>query len=130
MCLSFLPGWSITSPSRPSRPFATGGYYANAARGKRLKAAQTGDTAQAPPRPNEDEFTRRARLSWAKLIRRVYEVDPPLCPFCGAEMKILAFILDFGAAKAIRKSLKLPAQEPEPLAHAPPETFEFVAESA
>ncbi len=32
-------------------------------------------------------------------------------------MKILAFILDFGAAKAIRKSLELPAQESEPLAH-------------
>ncbi len=60
----------------------------------------------------------------------MYEVDPLLCPFCGAEMKILAFIVDFGAAKAIRKSLKLPAQEPEPLAHAPPETFELIAESA
>jgi len=45
-------------------------------------------------------------------------------------MKILAFILDFGAAKAIRKSLKLPTQEPEPLAHAPPETPELIAEFA
>ena len=63
-------------------------------------------------------------------VRRVYEVDPLLCPFCGGEMKILAFILDFGAAKAIRKSLELPAQEPEPLAHAPPETLELIAESA
>ena len=79
---------------------------------------------------DEDEFTRRDRLSWAKLIHRVYEVDPLLRPFCGAEMKILAFILDFGAAKAIRKSLRLPAQEPEPLAHAPPETLELIAESA
>ena len=33
-----------------------------------------------------DTFTRQARLSWAKLIRRVYEVDPLLCPFCGAEI--------------------------------------------
>lgn len=39
-------------------------------------------------------------------------------------------ILDFSAAQAIRKSLKLPAQKPEPLAHAPPERFELVAESA
>jgi hypothetical protein len=45
-------------------------------------------------------------------------------------MKILAFILDFGSAKAIRKSLELRAQEPEPLAHAPPETLGLVAESA
>ena len=41
-----------------------------------------------------------------------------------------AFIVDFGAAKAIRKSLELPAQEPEPLAHAPPERLELIAESA
>jgi hypothetical protein len=106
------------------------GFYANAARGKRRKAKQAGETSQAPCRQDDDEFTRRARLTWAKLIRRVYEVDPLLCPFCGAEMRVLAFILDFGAARAIRMSLELPAQEPEPLAHAPPATFELVAESA
>ena len=106
------------------------GYYANAARGKRSKAALAGDTTETSGRQDDDEFTRRARLTWAKLIRRVYEVDPLLCPFCGGEMKILAFILDFGAAKAIRKSLELPAQEPEPLAHAPPETLELIVESA
>ena len=52
-----------------------------------------------------------------------------MCPFCGAEMKIFAFIVDFAAAKAIRKSLALPAQEPKPLAHAPPETLELIADS-
>jgi len=83
-----------------------------------------------PHQQDAAEFTRRARLSWAKLIHRVYEVDPLLCPFCGAEMKVLAFILDFATARAIRRSLKLPAQEPEPLAHAPPETLELIAESA
>ena len=73
------------------------GFYANAARGKRRKAA-AGDTPQAQSRQDD-------------------EVDPLLCPFCGSEIKILAFILDFGSAQAIRKSLELPAQEPEPLAH-------------
>ena len=72
----------------------------------------------------------RTAVSWAKLIHRVYEVDPLLCPFCGAEMKVLTFIVDFATAKAIRRSLELPAQEPEPLAHAPPETPVLLAESA
>jgi len=105
-------------------------YYSNAARGKRCKAAEAGVRSQTSRRLDDDEFTRSSRLSWAKLIRRVYEVDPLLCPFCGAEMRILAFILDFATAKAIRDSLELPAQEPEPLAHAPPETLELIAESA
>ena len=85
------------------------GFYANAARGKRRKAAPGHDLAESPRGQDDDAFTRGARLSWAKLIHRVYEVDPLLCPFCGAEMKILTFILDFGSARAIRKSLKLPA---------------------
>jgi hypothetical protein len=63
------------------------GFYANAARGKRRKKADEGKQASPEPRPEEDdEFTRQVRLSWAKLIRRVYEVDPLLCPFCGAEI--------------------------------------------
>ena len=106
------------------------GFYANAARGKRRKAAQGGNAIQTPPSQDDDEFSRRARLTWAKLIRRVYEVDPLLCPFCGAEMRVLAFLVDFAAAKAIRRSLELPAQEPEPLAHAPPETPVLLAETA
>ncbi len=61
------------------------GFYANVARGKRRKVAKGGDATQTPARQDDDEFTRRAlarRLSWAKLIRRVYEVDPLLCPDC------------------------------------------------
>ncbi len=77
-----------------------------------------------------DASSRRARLSWAKLIRRVYEVDPLLCPFCGAEMKILAFVVDFATGRINRLSLKLPAQEPEPLAHAPPHEIELLDQIA
>ena len=60
------------------------------------------------------------------MIRTVYEIDPLLGPFCGSEVKILAFITDFATARAIRRSLKLPAQEPEPLAHGPPHELELL----
>ena len=107
------------------------GFYANAARGKRRKVEEEEPTSTRPsPEDTDDDCTRQARLSWAKLIRRVYEIDPLLCPFCGAEMRILAFITDFATARAIRRSLKLPAQQPEPLAHGPPHELELLDQIA
>jgi hypothetical protein len=45
-------------------------------------------------------------------------------------MRILAFITDFATARAIRRSLKLPAQEPESLAHGPPHEIELLDQIA
>jgi hypothetical protein len=57
------------------------GFYANAARGKRRK--KTDERGQTSPGPGQqdadDAFTRHARLTWATLLKRVYEVDPLLC---------------------------------------------------
>ena len=108
------------------------GWYANAVRGKRRKVDEE---EPASTRPTPEDTCRRlqppqSRLSWAKLIKRVYEVDPLLCPFCGADMRVLTFITDFATARAIRRSLKLPAQEPEPLAHGPPHELELLDQTA
>jgi hypothetical protein len=35
---------------------------------------------------------KEARKRWAALIKQVYEIDPLLCPKCGAEMNVIAFI--------------------------------------
>ena len=41
----------------------------------------------------EEELSRAAaRRRWAALIKRVYEVDPLICPKCGGEMRVIAFI--------------------------------------
>jgi len=34
----------------------------------------------------------KCRITWAALIKCVYEVDPLQCPKCGAEMKVIGFI--------------------------------------
>jgi hypothetical protein len=49
-------------------------------------AAASGKASPPVPAPN------RASRTWAMLIKRVYEVDPPACPKCGGEMKVIAFI--------------------------------------
>jgi hypothetical protein len=33
-----------------------------------------------------------ANAAWAKLIRKVYEVDPLLCPKCGTQMRVIALL--------------------------------------
>jgi hypothetical protein len=41
-----------------------------------------------------DPERRALRRSWAALIRRIYEVDPLVCPRCGSSMRILVFITE------------------------------------
>ena len=38
---------------------------------------------------------RPVRLSWAKLLTRVFELDLAHCPNCGGKLKIIAAILGF-----------------------------------
>ncbi len=65
------------------------GYYSNRSRGARRQAEpQSEEHAQItiddrPP-------NRRCKANWARLIQKVYEVDPLECPHCGATMRIIA----------------------------------------
>ena len=60
-----------------------------------------------PARP-----TNAARIRWAVLLARIYEVLPLLCPACGGHMKILAFITDPPVVFAILSHLELPNEPP------------------
>jgi transposase len=53
---------------------------------------------------------------WAEMIRKVYEVDPMVCPKCGGLMKVVAFITDYRAVDRIIDHLKLTfvAEKPPP----------------
>ena len=39
-------------------------------------------------------FSEKKTSTWAKLIAKIYEVDPLVCPQCGGEMKVVAVIMD------------------------------------
>ena len=95
------------------------GYYSNAARGKRKKA----DVDDKIPCILEPELTSTAfRKNWARLIQKIYEVDPLICPKCASEMKVIAFIHDEDVIRKILKHLNLwdVKQKISPRAHAPP----------
>jgi len=71
------------------------GAYAPRARSARRKRL-TADSDPAPNRPPRDDSpaARARRLSWAKLLRRVLEVEPLACPTCPGKLRILSFITD------------------------------------
>jgi hypothetical protein len=50
------------------------------------------------------------------MIRKVYEVDPMLCPQCGGQMKVIAFLTDYAVVDRIIAHLKLTfaAERPPP----------------
>ena len=55
---------------------------------------------------------KRLRRGWAQLIRRVYEVDPLLCP-CGGAMRILSSLTDPPVVRKILRHLEsLGAESP------------------
>jgi len=68
-----------------------------------------------PPSPAAPEPARppsAARFRWAQLLARLYEVLPLLCPACGGEMKILAFLTEPPTVEAILLHLDLPHRPP------------------
>ena len=45
------------------------------------------------------------KRAWARLLAKVYEVDPLVCPKCGSEMKVIAVIDDAHEIKHILRYL-------------------------
>jgi hypothetical protein len=83
-----------------------------------------------PPAAHNSEVqfespSRRPRLSWAGLLKRVFGIEALRCP-CGEQMRVLAAITEPEAIRAILDCLNLPSRAP-PLAPArrEPEDFEL-----
>ena len=55
---------------------------------------------------------RPLRLSWAKLLKRVFKIDMEHCPNCGGELKIIAAILEQPVIEKIFTHLGLQARAP------------------
>src|SRR4051812_9325124 len=50
-----------------------------------------------------------ARMSWALLLKRVFDIDIQYCPNCGGRLKIIAAIVDLTVIAQILTHLHLPA---------------------
>ena len=72
-------------------------------------ASASAETAQAAEEPIH---RRAARYAWALLLARIYEVFPLLCPKCGGEIRIIAFITEAPAVREILAYLGEPTSPP------------------
>ncbi|MGB7988727.1 MAG: transposase [Candidatus Methylophosphatis roskildensis] len=55
---------------------------------------------------------RAARYAWALLLARIYEVFPLLCPKCGGELRIIAFVTEAVSVRQILAHLGEPTSPP------------------
>jgi len=108
------------------------GWYSNKSRGMRAKEcsellANFADN-ERDAEGVEDNLQRIiARSRWAALIKKVYEIDPLVCPHCGEQMRIVAMIDKRDQPDVIEKILKHCNLWREPAKRAPPE-FNLEAE--
>jgi hypothetical protein len=49
---------------------------------------------------------------WAVLIARIYEVFPPLCPLCGGQVRLIAFITHSAAIRQILEHIGVDCEPP------------------
>jgi len=84
------------------------GHYSSRSRGERAKAAreqQDTETAPSPALLHEQPEMQRARASWARLIARVYQVDPLVCPRCAGPTRAIALIEESTVVRRILEHL-------------------------
>jgi hypothetical protein len=87
------------------------GEYSNRVRGSRSPEAEESRVPTEPPH-------KRCSPGWARLIAKVYEVDPLVCTRCGQRMSLVSFVSDAFAIRRILDHLGLStpeAEKPPPL---------------
>ena len=94
------------------------GWYSNRMRGERRKLnGESGDGKQERETVDISKLTmidvkdyKPRRIPpplWRECIKKVWEVDPLICPHCQAEMKIISFIVERKVIRKILNHLKL-----------------------
>ncbi len=80
------------------------GYYSNVSRGRRQKQDRDGFI---PYIIEPEEDSKEYRKNWARLIHKIYELDPLTCRKCQGRMKVIGFIEDPEVIKKILRHLGL-----------------------
>jgi len=75
-------------------------------------AAVPGNAAPSTPPEPAAPPKRAAHYLWAVLVARIYEVFPLLCPLCGGQMRIIAFITHSAEVRHILNHIGVQSEPP------------------
>ncbi|HPJ66524.1 MAG TPA: transposase [Desulfobacteraceae bacterium] len=102
--LKWLAAMCSHVPNKGEQMVRYYGYYSNVSRGKR----KIQDKDDAIPSILEPQGSfRESRKNWARLIQKIYEIDPLTCPKCSGAMKVISVIENEDVIKKILKHLGL-----------------------
>ncbi len=106
-------------PNRGEQMVRYYGYYSNKSRGLRKKS---GTDDEVPALIDAEVSPKEFRKNWARLIQKIYNVNPLLCSKCLGSMRIISFIEEEQLVKKILKHLRLwdIKRKPAPRANGPP----------
>ena len=109
--LEFLARWVDHVPERYEVRVRYAGAYATRRRvwwrGRGVELVATPAAVAESPEPAEDGPALRARRRrWAELLRLVFQVDVEVCPRCGGEARILAFVTEPAIVRRILAHLE------------------------
>jgi hypothetical protein len=90
--LAFMAELCCHIPNTHEKSVIYYGHYSHRARGERKKAEPKIRTEAECAMEKEEPAPEHIRANWARLIQKVYEIDPLICPKCGGIMKIISFI--------------------------------------
>jgi len=91
----------VFAPNAPIRPLIV------------KTAVQTAQFLGASELQHTANEVTKVSLNWAKLIGRIYEINPLLCTSCGEEMKIRTIVTDKSKIWRILKGIGWPTEAPD-----------------
>ena len=108
--LEFLARWVDHVPERYEVRVRYAGAYATRRRvwwrSRGVELVATPAAVAESPEPVGDWPALRARRRWAELLRLVFQVEVEVCPRCGGEARILAFVTEPAIVRRILAHLE------------------------
>ncbi len=116
--LEWIAALTVHIPDKGEHMLRYYGYYSNKSRGMRAKRGTACPTSRLIVQELDDAL-KSYRRRWSYFIRKVYEVDPLICPSCGGKMQIVGFCQEQTVVDELLRELGID-KDYEEHAHAPP----------